>query len=161
MPTLEPVIELRPFALPEAEIIAGWASDAHEARFLTGADDFPLTAGDLAAWTYEADYALTLRRGGDLVAYAEIVEDVVEQDIEIQHLLVAPDLRSAGVGRAMLLRLCAFAAEARPYPEVWLRVSRDNLPAAACAAAAGFEAVAQMSGPGYQWYKKSLTREGE
>ncbi len=161
MPTFEPIYELRPFAMPEAEIVAAWASDAHEAHFLTGADDFPLTPGDIAAWTYEADYALTLRRAGDLAAYAEVVEDVVEQDIEIQHLLVAPDLRSAGVGRAMLLRLCAFIAETHPYPEVWLRVSRDNAPAAACAAAAGFETVAQMSGPRYQWYKKSLTREGE
>ncbi len=161
MPTFEPIYELRPFAMPEAEIVAAWASDADEVRFLTGSDDFSLTPGDIAAWTYEADYALTLRREGDLAAYAEIVEDVVEQDIEIQHLLVAPDLRSAGVGRAMLLRLCAFIAEIRPYPEVWLRASRGNAPAAACAAAAGFEAVAQMSGPRYQWYKKSLTREGE
>ncbi len=161
MPTFEPIYELRPFAMPEAEIVAAWASDADEVRFLTGTGDFPLTPGDIAAWTYEADYALTLRREGDLAAYAEIVEDVVEQDIEIQHLLVAPDLRSAGVGRAMLLRLCAFIAEIRPYPEVWLRASRGNAPAAACAAAAGFETVAQMSGPRYQWYKKSLTREGE
>ena len=161
MPTFEPVFELRPFAMPEAETIASWASDAAEVRFLTGADDFPLTPGDVAAWTYEADYALTLRRAGDLAAYAEIVEDVVEQDVEIQHLLVAPDLRSAGVGRAMLSRLCAFVSEVRPYQEVWLRVSRDNLPAAACAAAAGFVAEEKMSGPRYQWYKKSLTREGK
>jgi len=152
----EPVFELRPFAMPEAETIAGWASDADEVRFLTGTDDFPLTPGDIAAWTYEADYALTLRRGGDLAAYAEIVEDVVEQDVEIHHLLVAPDLRSLGVGRTMLLRCCAFLSEVRSYPEVWLRVSRDTPPAAACAAAAGFETVSQMSGPRYLWMKKEL-----
>ncbi len=150
--------ELRPLALPEAETVAAWAQDADDVRFLTGADDFPLTADDVAAWTYECDYALTLRQSGDLAAYAEIVEDVVEQDVEIQHLLVAPDLRSAGVGRAMLERVCAFLAEARPYPEVWLRVSRDNAAAATCAAAAGFEAVAKMSGPRYQWYKKNLSQ---
>lgn len=160
-PSSEPVFELRPLAMPEAETIAAWAATAEDVRFLTGDDDFPLTPGDVAAWTYEADYALTLRREGDLAAYAEIVEDIVEQDIEIQHLLVATDLRSAGVGRAMLLRCCAFIAEIRPYPEVWLRVSRGNAPAAACAAAAGFEAVAEMSGPRYQWYKKSLTHEGK
>jgi ribosomal protein S18 acetylase RimI-like enzyme len=156
MPMSESTFELRPFAMPEAETIAGWATDAHEVRFLTGTDDFPLMPGDVAAWTYEADYALTLRRGGDLAAYAEIVEDVVEQDIEIQHLLVAPDLRSVGVGRAMLLRCCAFLSEVRAYPEVWLRVSRDNAPAAACASAAGFETVSQMSGPRYLWMKKVL-----
>lgn len=150
--------ELRPLALPEAEMVAAWASNPDDARFLTGADSFPLTADDVAAWTYECDYALTLRCGGDLAAYAEIVEDVVEQDVEIQHLLVAPDLRLAGVGQAMLERVCAFLSELRPYPEVWLRVSRDNAPAAACASAAGFEAVAKMSGPRYQWYKKSLLK---
>lgn len=154
--------ELRPLALPEAETVAAWAATPEDARFLMGSDDsFPLTADDVAAWTYECDYALTLRRGGDLAAYAEIVEDVVEQDVEIQHLLVAPDLRSTGVGRAMLERVCAFLAEARPYPEVWLRVSRDNAPAAACAVAAGFEAVAKMSGPRYQWYKKLLPKPNE
>ena len=152
-----PRFELRPLALPEAETVAGWAQDVDDVRFLTGGDDFPLTAGDVAGWTYECDYALTLRRGGDLAAYAEIVEDVVEQDVEIQHLLVAPDLRSAGVGRAMLERVCAFLSELKPYPEVWLRISCDNAPAAACVSAAGFEAVAKMSGPRYQWYKKSLT----
>ena len=153
--------EMRPFAMPEAETIAAWAQAPEDARFLTGTDDFPLTADDVAAWAYEADYALTLRRNGDLAAYAEIVEDVVEQDVEIQHLLVAPDLRSAGVGQAMLTRLCVFLAEVRSYPEVWIRVSRGNAPAAACAAAAGFEAVAQMSGPRYLWFKKSLAPEGE
>ena len=161
MPASESQFELRPFAMPEAETIAAWAVNAEDVRFLTGDDDFPLTPGDIAAWTYEADYAFTLRRDGDLAAYAEIVEDAVEQDIEIQHLLVAPDLRSLGVGAAMLTRLCAFIAELRPYPEVWLRVSRDNLPAAACAASAGFVAEEKMSGPRYQWYKKSLTRQGE
>ncbi len=150
--------ELRPLALPEAETVAGWAQDAADVRFLTGGEDFPLTAGDVAAWTYECDYALTLRRGGDLAAYAEIVEDVVEQDVEIQHLLVAPDLRSAGVGRAMLTRVCAFLAELKPYLEVWLRVHRENAPALACAAAAGFEAVEKMSGPRFFWLKKSLAK---
>lgn len=156
MSAFEVSYELRPFAMPEAETIAGWAADADEVRFLTGTDDFPLTPGDVAAWTYEADYALTLRRGGDLAAYAEIVEDIVEQDVEIQHLLVAPDLRSVAVGRTMLLRCCAFLSEVRDYPEVWLRVSRDNAPAAACVSAAGFETVTQMSGPRYLWMKKAL-----
>jgi RimJ/RimL family protein N-acetyltransferase len=158
MPEADANYEMRPFAMPEAETIAAWTQAPADARFLTGTDNFPLTAEDVAAWTYEADYALTLRRGGDLAAYAEIVEDVVEQDVEIQHLLVAPDLRSAGVGQAMLTRLCIFLAEVRSYPEVWMRVSRDNLPAAACAAAAGFEAVAQMSGPRYLWFKKILPK---
>jgi len=148
--------EMRPLALPEAEQVASWAATAEEAWALTASDEFPLTVDSVAAWTYEADFAFTLRRDGDLAAYGEIVEDQVEQDVEIQHLLVAPDMRFVGVGKAMLSRLCAFLAATRPYPEVWLRVGRENLAAAACAHAVGFEDIAGMSGPRYRWLKKSL-----
>ncbi len=152
-----PVYELRPFALAEAETVAAWAASPPDVRAVSGTDEFPLTADQVAAWTYEADYAFTLRRDGDLVAYGEVLEDVVEQDVEVQHLLVAPDVRATGVGRALLSRLCAFLAEARPYPEVWLRVGRDDARAAACARAAGFEAIPDMSGPRFLWLKKPLT----
>lgn len=152
-----PVFELRPFALAESETVAAWAASPQDVRGVSGDGDFPLTADQVAAWTYEADYAFTLRRDGDLVAYGEVVEDLVEQDVEVQHLLVAPDVRSSGVGRALLSRLCAFLSEARPYPEVWLRVGRDDAPAAACARAAGFTDVADMSGPRFLWLKKPLT----
>jgi len=155
-----PVYEMRPLALPESELIASWAATPEDVWALAASHEFPLTADQVAAWTYEADFAFTLRRDGDLAAYAEIVEDVVEQDVEIQHLLVAPDLRSAGVGRAFLSRLCAFPAATRPYPEVWLRVGRDNAPAAACARAVGFEDVPAMSGPRFRWLKKKLSSGG-
>ena len=155
-----PVYEMRPLAMPEAELIASWAVTPEEVWALAASEDFPLSADQVAAWTYEADFAFTLRRDGDLAAYAEIVEDPVEQDVEIQHLLVAPDLRAAGVGRAFLSRLCAFLAASRPYPEVWLRVGRDNVPAAACALAVGFEDAAALSGPRYRWMGKSLKPEG-
>jgi len=155
-----PVYEMRPLALPESELIASWAATPEDVWALAASHEFPLTADQVAAWTYEADFAFTLRRDGDLAAYAEIVEDVVEQDVEIQHLLVAPDLRSAGVGRAFLSRLCAFLAATRPYPEVWLRVGRDNAPAAACARAVGFEDVPAMSGPRFRWLKKKLSSGG-
>ena len=152
-----PIFEMRPFAMPEAELVASWAATPDDVWAVSASREFPLTADQVAAWTYEVDYAFTLRRHGDLVAYAEIVEDVVESDVEIQHLLVAPDMRSSGIGKAFLSRLCAFLAATRPYPEVWLRVGRDNETAAACAHAVGFETVAAMSGPRYFWLKKNLT----
>ena len=151
-----PTFELRPFTLPEAEWVAGWAATPAELREMAATDDFPLSADQVAAWTYEADFVFTLRREGDLVAYGEIVEDAVEGDVEIQHLLVASDMRSVGIGKALLSRLCAFLAATLPYPEVWLRVGRENLPAAACARAVGFEVEEKMCGPRYLWMKKSL-----
>lgn len=150
-----PSYEMRPFAMPEAERVASWAKTPEDAHDLCGSRE-TLTAEDVVAWTYEADYCFTLRWDGELVAYGEIVEDVVENDVEIQHLLVAPDMRSVGVGKALLSRLCAFLAGARPYEEVWLRVGRENVPAAACACAVGFENAAGMSGPRYLWMRMSL-----
>jgi ribosomal protein S18 acetylase RimI-like enzyme len=147
--------EMRPFTPPEAETVAGWAASPEDAWAVSGASE-PLTGDQVAAWTYETDYAFTLRRDGDLVAYGEVLEDVVEGDVEIQHLLVAPDMRGVGVGKALLSRLCAFLAAARPYPEVWLRVGRENAAAALCARGVGFEDVAGMSGPRYLWLKKRL-----
>ena len=151
-----PTFELRPFTLPEAEWVAGWVTTPDELREVAATEEFPLSADQVAAWTYEADFVFTLRREGDLVAYGEIVEDSVEGDVEIQHLLVASDMRSVGIGKALLFRLCAFLAATLPYPEVWLRVGRENVPAAACARAVGFEVEEQMCGPRYLWMKKSL-----
>lgn len=149
-------LEMRPFATAEAETVAHWATTAREVWQVTGAEEFPLTRQHVAAWPSEADHALTLRRDGDLVAYGEIVIDPVEGDVEIQHLLVAPDMRHLGIGQAMLSRLSAFVAGLQSYPEVWARVSRDNDAALRCARAVGFEDVDAMSGPRYLWLKKPL-----
>ncbi len=151
-----PHFELRPFAPVEAEIVAGWAATPTDLWHLDATDDFPLTADQVAAWTLEANWVFTLRRDGDLVAYGEIMEDEVEGDVEILHLLVAPDARHEGVGQALISRLCAFLIASRPYPEVWLRAGRTNEPAIACAYAAGFADVEAMSGPRYLWLKKVL-----
>lgn len=149
--------EMRPFATAEAETVAHWAVTSQEAWQVTGDEEFPLTRDHVAAWPSEADHAFTLRRDGDLVAYGEIVIDEVEGDAEIQHLLVAPDMRRLGIGQAMLSRLSAFVAGLHPYPEVWARVSRDNESALHCVRAVGFEHVDAMSGPRYLWLKKPLT----
>lgn len=148
--------ELRPFALPEAETIAHWAPTAEDAWHVAGLEQTEVTASTVAAWTMETNFAFTLRHDGDLVAYGEILEDEVEGDVEIQHLLVAPDMRHQGIGQAMLSRLAAFVAASRPYPVVWMRVGRDNEPAVRCARAVGFEDDDAMSGPRFLWLKMPL-----
>lgn len=147
--------EIRPFAVAEAETVAGWAVSVEDREQLDGAWAL-LTADDVTLWTLETTWAFTLRRDGDVVAYGEILEDEVEGDVEIQHLLVAPDMRGVGVGRALIGRLCAFLAASRPYAEVWLRAGRGNAAVIACAHAAGFTDVAAMSGPRFLWLKRPL-----
>lgn len=151
--------EMRPFTAPEAETVAHWAMSPEDLRRVAGSEEGSLTAEQVMAWTLETNYAFTLRRDGDLVAYGEVVEDEVEGDAEIQHLLVAPDMRRRGIGQALLSRLVAFVAASRPYPEVWMRVGRDNEPARRCAEAVGFTDDEAMSGPRYRWLKKALTSD--
>lgn len=151
-----PYYEIRAFDQAEAETVAHWAQTKDDVWKLTGADEPLLTAAKVFAWSWETNFCFTLRCQGDLVAYAEIIEDEVENDVEIQHLLVAPDQRGKGNGKTMLLRLCAFLEEAKPYREVWFRAGRDNIAAAHCALSAGFEEDTTMSGPRYIWLKKTL-----
>ena len=148
--------EMRPFAVPEAETIAHWATTSEDVWRIAGLEQEELTADTVATWTMETNFAFTLRREGDLVAYGEILEDEVEGDVEIQHLIVAPDMRRQGIGQALLSRLAAFLSASRPYPVVWMRVGRDNEPAALCAKSVGFEEDPRMSGPRFLWFKKSL-----
>ncbi|MGO8674171.1 MAG: GNAT family N-acetyltransferase [Capsulimonadaceae bacterium] len=152
-----PRYEIRPFQAAEAETVAYWASDPEDVWRLTGEREGPVTAEVVVSWVWVTNYCFTLRCNGDLVAYAEVLEDDVENDVEIQHLIVAPDSRGAGVGRAMLDRVCAFLSAARPYREVWMRVGRDNEPGALCATAAGFVLQEAQSGQRYAWYRKALT----
>ncbi len=149
--------EMRPFVAAEAEMIAHWAATPEDLWRLTGTYEFPLTAAQIVAWNYEASYTFTLRREGDLVAYGEIIEDEVDNDVEIQHLIVAPDMRQQGCGQAMLSRLCAFLAASQSFQEVWARVGRDNIPALRMAEAVDFQEDTQMSGERYHWLKKNLT----
>jgi GNAT superfamily N-acetyltransferase len=147
--------ELRPFGPVEAVAVASWAASPEDRQELGGAA-YALTADDVTLWTLEANWSFTLFQDGLPVAYGEIIEDEVEGDVELQHLLVAPSLRRAGVGRALVSRLCTFLAASRPYREVWLRAGRQNAAMQCCACAAGFVEVADMSGPRFLWLKKSL-----
>lgn len=156
-----PQFEMRPFHAAEAETVAHWISGDEDVWRLTGSRDVIVTPAKIVEWTWETNFTFTLRSHGDLVAYGEVVEDEVDSDVEIQHLLVAPDMRGRGVGRAMLSRLCAFIAAARPYREVWLRVGRDNEPGLRCVEAVGCILDESMSGPRYAWFKKSLIGESQ
>lgn len=151
-----PHFEMRAFAAAEADTVAHWIGSPQDAWHIAGLEDWPIASHQIVQWTMETNLAFTLRRDGDLAAYGEILEDEVEGDAEIQHLLVAPDMRGQGIGQAMLSRLIAVLAATRPYPIVWMRIGRDNQPAQLCARASGFEADTSMSGPRYLWMKKSL-----
>ena len=72
-----------------------------------------------------------------LVGYGEIWEDREENEAELARLVVAPDLRGRGHGRA-LTRALADEAHRRGFDDVWLRVVPENAAAIRAYEAAGF-----------------------
>jgi ribosomal protein S18 acetylase RimI-like enzyme len=90
------------------------------------------------------------------VAYAEITEDEADKDVEIGHLIVAPNRIAAGVGLEMLVKLTERLKDAYPYDEVWASVNPRDDDATEFLASAGFEEAAEVSGPNALWMKKKL-----
>lgn len=154
------MFELRPFDLEDSTEVASWASSAEDAWIMNSSIDYPLQPDTVTSWRLESDYAFILCLDGDMVAYGDIVEDVVEGDVEIQRILVSPELRGRGIGKALLTRMCVFLAASSQYSEVWIRIGRKNGPAGSCARAAGFIDDPKLSGPKYIWMKKNLIPDG-
>ena len=156
------MFQLRPFNLEDSSIVATWVSSPEDAYALDPASFYPTSAETVNSWRVEsaADYAFILCLDGDMVAYGDIIEDDADKDIEIQRILVKPEMRDQGIGSALLSRLCAFIVESYSYTEVWMRVGRDNATAASCARATGFLEDATHSGPKYIWMKRVLVPAG-
>jgi GNAT superfamily N-acetyltransferase len=75
---------------------------------------------------------------GDAVcAYGQVLEDLVEREAEIARVIVRPDLRAQGVGRAFVLLLAA-EARRRGLGVVLARIARRNRAGYACFHGAGF-----------------------
>ena len=156
------MFQLRPFNLEDTETVAEWVNSPEDAYALDPTSFYPLSPDTVKGWRVESasDYAFILCLDGDMVAYGDIIEDEADKDIEIQRILVKPEMRDRGIGSVLLGRLCAFIVESYPYTEVWMRVGRDNAPAASCGRAAGFQQDDTHSGPKYIWMKRTLVPAG-
>ena len=156
------MFQLRPFNLEDSQIVATWVSSPEDAYAVDSESFYPVSPETVNEWRVESgsDYAFILCLDGDMVAYGDILEDEAAKDIEIQRILVKPELRDQGIGSALLSRLCAFIVENYAYPEVWMRVGRENVSAASCGRAAGFLVEEKHSGPKYIWMKRTLMPAG-
>lgn len=134
---------LLPFDPGQAALVASWAAgDASVVRAWIAIDADGVPADVVAGWSQEDDveaYLFTETVDGPPVAYGELWLDHEEGDLELARLVVAPERRGQGVGRAFVRALVDRARATHPeLPLVLLRVQPDNTRAIRAYAAAGF-----------------------
>jgi len=129
------------FREEHAEAVAGWVQSAEEALGWASVPFLRLRPAVLAEWHAEPGVVPCVGLlDGTLCAYGQVWEDRDEDEAELAKVIVAPDLRGRGIGRAFVA-LLADEARRRGFPEVMLRVARGNRAAFACYQGAGFVRV--------------------
>jgi len=134
---------LHPFDRDQAALVTSWAAgDAEVVRAWISLEADAVPADVVAGWS-EADdveaFLFTVDADGPYVAYGELWLDDEEGEVELARLLVAPELRGRGVGRALVGELVDRARSTHPeLPDVILRVQPGNLRAIRAYHAAGF-----------------------
>jgi GNAT superfamily N-acetyltransferase len=147
-------VPLEPFDPADAALVASWAAgDASVVQAWISIDADRVPAEVVAGWSQEDDveaYLFSESEGGPPVAYGELWLDLEEGDLELARLVVAPERRGQGVGRAFVRTLANRARTTHPeLPLVLLRVQPDNLRAIRAYAAAGFVDVPAEEQPAW------------
>src|SRR5262249_26788489 len=136
---------LLPFVPGFAGLVSGWAVGNDVVRAWCAVDGDRVPADVVAGWSLAEDveaYVFAEDLDGPPVAYGELWLDAEEGEVALARLLVAPEHRGRGVGRALTAALTDRAREAHPeLPSVFLRVRPDNAQAIKAYAAAGYVAV--------------------
>src|SRR3954469_10693977 len=124
--------------------VASWAVGDDVVRAWCARDGDTVPADVVAGWSEADDVEAYLFRddSGEPVAYGELWLDEEEGEVELARLLVAPERRGQGVGRALTRALTDRARTTHPeLPAVILRVRPENAQAIRAYLAAGFVAV--------------------
>jgi GNAT superfamily N-acetyltransferase len=134
-------VSLLPFVPADAALVSSWAvgDDVVRAWCAVEADSVP--ADVVAGWSEADDVESYLFGDADdaLVAYGELWLDDEEGEVELARLLVAPERRGQGLGRALVKALVEQARRTHPeLPVVLLRVRPESAQAIRAYVAAGF-----------------------
>ena len=126
-----------------AAVVAGWSRSAEEARRWCSVAEHPFPAERVRDWWADPDvqpWVLVEEPDAPPVGYGELWLDEEEDEVELARLIVDPDRRRSGQGRALVAALVE-AAAAAGLSRCLLRVVPDNAPAIGLYRAAGFAEV--------------------
>jgi ribosomal protein S18 acetylase RimI-like enzyme len=161
---------LSSFDASNAPLVLSWVRSVNELEFWCSRTDHPLI--DEAIFTrWHADPSVSphlLLEEGEVVAYGEIWRDDDEAEFELARLVVAPQARGRGVGKA-LVRYLLEELRGSVYEWVYVRVVPENQVALACYEGAGFrrldavdEARFNIGQPrAYIWLRHCVAPEGD
>jgi ribosomal protein S18 acetylase RimI-like enzyme len=137
-------VPLPSFDPAHAALVASWAVGDDVVRAWCAVEGNTVPADVVAGWSTADDVEAYLYGDTDdtPVAYGELWLDDDEGEVELARLLVAPEVRGRGIGRALVTALVEQARRTHPeLPTVILRVRPENEQAIRAYAAAGFVAV--------------------
>ena len=133
-------LHLKLFAREHADTIASWPLDAEEAKAWAGhKTTYPVSSGQMLEWHRDARSFVGIMHE-ELIAYGELWVSEDLGDVELARLIVKPELRGQGVGRAFVQALVDECMR-RDFDEIFLRVVPGNQAAIRCDARAGFVPV--------------------
>jgi ribosomal protein S18 acetylase RimI-like enzyme len=133
---------LQEFDPPHPALVASWAVGDEVVRSWCAVEGDAVPADVVAGWS-EADdveaFLFTFGEDESYVAYGELWLDDEEGEVELARLLVSPERRGRGVGRALVRELVDRARNTHPeLSDVILRVRPENAQAIRAYVAAGF-----------------------
>ena len=133
-------VRLDPFEPAHARTVSSWVRTAHDAYLLAPRTPPPITPERVLEWSGpgNAQFLLYESGAGGPVAYGEINElNGSHTEFWLGHLIVDPDRRGEGLGKALTRLLLQRAFRQFGARRASLVVFSDNLCAVACYRAAG------------------------
>ena len=132
--------------------VAAWVETDQELHWLAPSTPPPLTAEKVIAWKHPGGTALVAVEpasrfhqslGAEPVGYAELnpMKGDANRHLWIGHVVVAPQLRGGGIGRAFVRSLLAYAFGTLAANRITLVVFPENRSAIRCYQSVGFAIV--------------------
>ncbi len=143
---LDQQLRLEPFDPRQAASIAGWVETDRDLRWLAPSTPPPLTDAKVIGWQTSGRDTFVLTRDGnpESLGYGEL--NPMRREVNhfwLGHVIIRPDQRGQGVGRALVQALVDHAFRQLHAKEVSLIVFPDNLAAVQCYVRSGFTVVGE------------------